>query len=245
MPKQRWAGRSVRGVGRWAAVLALLLSAEAARGQDDLALRYLQTGMTSYRAGKYSLAARDLRIARFLSLETPGRHLEIIARLAVAEDASATPSARDASLDRFLAVEARFPEYEAASLEPDVRQRFQALVLKRFPRERILAIPALAEELGLIPMTTSSRRPSPRATATPVPPAPTETRPAPPAAEAAAAARPRRRARPRRPRRRRARSGRRLRRARPRPGCQRPVRPARRRHLPARPKRRCHHRPGR
>ncbi|HVQ60706.1 MAG TPA: hypothetical protein VMS53_01340, partial [Burkholderiales bacterium] len=143
-------------------MLALVLCAGGARAQQEEKpeLRYLESGKANYSLGKYALAARDLRLARFMSLDVPARHLEIVARLAVAEDAAGAIAARDASLSHFLEVEALFPEYEAASLEPDVQQRFQALLLKRYSRDRILATPALAEELGLIPRTTSGRRPT-------------------------------------------------------------------------------------
>lgn len=187
MPKQRWPGRSARGAGRIAAALMLLLGG-VAKGQDDLDVRYLQSGTAAYRAGNYPLAVRDLRLARFLSLETPGRHLTILARLAVAEDAEAAASNRDATLERFVRVEARFPEYEAASLEPDVRQRFQSLLLGHIARDRILAVPELAAELGLIAARPTRARPLPTIAAfTPTPTGPPAT---PPAAQTATAARP-------------------------------------------------------
>jgi hypothetical protein len=131
------------------AVLLSCLVCDAARGQEELELKFRQAGMAAYGSGDYSLAARDFRVARFLSLQAPARHLEVLARLALAEDAAGTADVRDATLDRFFLVEARFPEYAGASLEPDVRSRFHSLLMKRIPRDRLLAIPPLAAELGL------------------------------------------------------------------------------------------------
>lgn len=165
-----------------AVALAVLLSClvcDAARGQEELELKFRQAGMAAYGSGNYSLAARDFRVARFLSLQAPARHLEILARLALAEDAAGTAASRDATLERFLLVEARFPEYTGASLEPDARSRFHSLLMKRIPRDRLLAVPPLAAELGLIPMIPTRQRPSPSpppATPTPTaPPEPTKT----------------------------------------------------------------------
>lgn len=141
----------------------LFLGARVAGAQDEPDRSFLEDGMASYQAGQYDSAIRDLRAARFLSLDRPRRHLEILARLAVAEDAAKRASERDATLRRFLEVEEQFPAYDAASLEPAVRQKFQALLLAGSGRDLVLAVPPLAAELGLIPRSAVPR------TATPIP----------------------------------------------------------------------------
>jgi hypothetical protein len=80
MPKQRGGGRSVRGVGRLSVVLALLLCGEAARAQQEESpeLRYLESGKANYSLGRYSLAIRDLRLARFMSLDSWSREAPAI-----------------------------------------------------------------------------------------------------------------------------------------------------------------------
>ena len=127
-----------------AAALGWLWICGAAAGQEDLALRFLASGTAAYRAGLYPLAARDLRVARFMSIENPARHLEVLARLAIAEDAGREIPARDATLERFYDVERRFGAFAASALEPDLRERFRQIAEGRIGRARILEVPTLA-----------------------------------------------------------------------------------------------------
>jgi len=123
---------------------------------------YRDAGRDAFHDGQYREAAKYLRLARFLSLEDPKLHLEILARLALAEDAAKTSDARDRTLDRFFEVESRFGAFESASLEPDVRQGFSALLQRRYSRPQILELPTLAAEIGLI-AARPTRPPTPTA----------------------------------------------------------------------------------
>ncbi len=119
-------GRSPHGAGRCAALL-LLVFATAVFAQDEQTI--VDSGMANYRAGQYAQAVRDLRIARFLTLDRPRRHLEILARLALAEDGAKLAKARDNTLERFLQVEDQFPEYD-----PGRSTRISGLALRRSSR---------------------------------------------------------------------------------------------------------------
>src|SRR5262249_25637737 len=121
-----------------------------ALAQQNLGASYRDAGRDAYRDKQYAQATKYLRLARFLSLDDPKLYLEVVARLAVAEDGAKAADARDRTLDRFYEVESRFGDYDAASLEPDVRQDFSALVQHRYSHEQLMDVPTLAAELGLI-----------------------------------------------------------------------------------------------
>src|SRR5262249_59965134 len=84
--------------------------------------------------------------------------------LALAEDAAGQKDARTATLQRFVSLQERYGGYDPSSLEPDLRSKFQALVLKEIRRDRLMQSPDLAYQFGL-----SSVKPPPRPTATPAP----------------------------------------------------------------------------
>ena len=125
---------------------------------------FFETGKNMYRAGKFTEAARYFRVVRFASLETPELQSEVLARLALAEEAAGQKDARTATLQRFVSLQERLGGYEPNSLEPDLRAKFQELVLREVRRERLTQSPELAYEFGL-----SNVKPPPRPTPTPVP----------------------------------------------------------------------------
>ena len=192
-----------------AAALVLVLSAGPSAAQDDPSLRFQQAAMAAFRAGNFAEAVQQLRAARFLTLDNPPRHLEVLARLALAEDAAKMTAARDGTLERFYEAERRLGAFAAASLEPDLRARFLALAEGHLGRQRIMDVPTLAAEFGFIPvrptrparaaaaippatptalataatetapMATQAPPPPPSATKPPEPPPPTRTAAAP------------------------------------------------------------------
>ncbi|MFY9550012.1 MAG: hypothetical protein WAU32_02580, partial [Thermoanaerobaculia bacterium] len=155
-------------------VFALAFGETSAFGQDPK--DFLEPGKQEYEQKRYANAVRDLRVVRFMTLSDPTLHLEVLARLALAEDGAGFKADLDKTLQRFLEVEERFGAYQASSLEPDLAAHFQALLLARHGRERIVQDPNLAAELGLIPrdrVTPQTITTAPPAPPTPTPPLPT------------------------------------------------------------------------
>ncbi len=154
--------RTLARAGLWALLILILGSPAGALAQQTPGAAYRDAGRDAFHDKQYREAAKYLRLARFLSLENPALHLEVLARLALAEDAAKTPVPRDRTLDRFYEVESRFGAFESASLEPDVRQDFSTLLQHRYTRPQLMQVPTLAAELGLI-AARPTRVPSPTA----------------------------------------------------------------------------------
>jgi hypothetical protein len=117
-----------------------------------------------YQAGRYVDAVRYFRVVRFGTLGDAARQSEVLARLALAEEAAGQKEAVTATLQRFVSMQERLGGFDATSLEPDLRAKFQALVFREIRRDRIAQNPELAYAFGL-----SSVKPPPRPTATPAP----------------------------------------------------------------------------
>jgi hypothetical protein len=117
------------------------------RAQDFYTQR-LDAGKSEFAAERYGEAADDFRIAAFGMLNDPVRLSEALVRLAVADEAAKRTDDLKATLDRFLEIERRFPSYQKASLEPDIRAKFKELLLAHFPETVIGGIPSLT---GLVP----------------------------------------------------------------------------------------------
>jgi len=137
-------------------------------------------------AGKAALLAHDgaeaadqLRIAAFGLLEAP-RHLsEALAWLTLAHHGLGHDADAAAVLDRFMDGERRNPAYQRSLLPPEVREVFEKLLLARFGRDSIAAIPSLAPLVGAAPPSAVSPAP-PKEALSPGPPRPTPAaRPAP------------------------------------------------------------------
>ncbi len=154
--------RALAAAGLWTILSLSLGSSGWALAQQNPGLFYRDAGRDAFREKQYREAAKYLRLGRFLSLENPTLYLEILARLALAEDAAKTPDARDRTLDRFFEVESRFGAFESASLEPDLRQDFSNLLQHRYTRPQLMQVPTLAAELGFI-AARPPRVPSPTA----------------------------------------------------------------------------------
>ena len=59
-------------------------------------------------------------------------YLEVLARLALAEDAAAQAAARDATLDRFRETERRYKAFRLESLDPDLREQVRGALRQAF-----------------------------------------------------------------------------------------------------------------
>jgi len=123
-----------------------------------------ETGKRMYRAGRYVDAVRAFRVVRFATMESPALQSEVLARLALAEDAAGQAEPRTATLQRFVSLQERLGGYDPDSLEPDLRARFKELVLREVRRERLAQNPDLAYAFGL-----TNVKPPPRPTPTSVP----------------------------------------------------------------------------
>ncbi len=160
-----------------AAVATSIILVASSNGQEDAGALAIERGKASYRAGRYLEAVNDFRIARFSSLADPVLYLEVLARLALAEDAAAQGAARDTTLDRFRDTERQYKAFRLESLDPELRDKFVALFVKRFGREQAMAIPTLAAALAAPGVPAAGRGTPTAAAARPraAPPAPTAT----------------------------------------------------------------------
>lgn len=143
----------------------------------------------AFQQKRFGEAINQFRVAAFGSLDEPTLLTECLVRLALSEAAAGKTSDADETLARFVDVEKRFGAYGRASLEPDIRNDFQALLKKRVAPATLAGVPSL---LVSEPLPKGSSPPKATAPATskapkaspPPPPPPT---PAPAAAASASA----------------------------------------------------------
>ncbi len=129
-------------------LLALLAAgpAFAATGssEEDFNQARLRSGQDLYGGKKYLEAIGQFRVAAFGYLDKPASLSECLVWLALAQTAAGKAADADATILRFLEVERRFPSYPQASLQPEIRTDFRALLLRRVPEATLLSIPSLA-----------------------------------------------------------------------------------------------------
>lgn len=173
-------------------LIAGVSSSAAARaaGPDDFNYQRMQEGRMAFQQKRFGEAINQFRVAAFGSLDEPTLLTECLVRLALSEAAAGKTADADETLTRFLDIEKRFGAYGRASLEPDIRNDFQALLKKRVPPATLAGVPSLLVSEPASASKSSpgkaaaSAAPPPSKAAKANPPAP----PAPPAASASAAA---------------------------------------------------------
>jgi len=121
----------------------VLLSATRSMNAADFYEGRLLTGQEEYRAGRYADSADNLRVASFGLLDRPARLSESLVWLALAQEKANRMPQSEATLERFVDVETRFPEYARLRLDPSMRREFSALLQKRVPRALLSSVPSL------------------------------------------------------------------------------------------------------
>jgi len=126
----------------------------------------LREGQTDYAKGRYSDAAAKLRVASFGLLGQPELLSEALARLALAENAAQRPADADAVLARFVETERQLGSYRPDRLGNTLAAEFRALLTRRVPRDRLMAIPSLAAVVEGRPLPAAPLTPRPTAAPT-------------------------------------------------------------------------------
>jgi tetratricopeptide (TPR) repeat protein len=114
-----------------------------AAGPDDFNYQRLQEGRMAFQQKRFGEAINQFRVAAFGALDEPTLLTECLVRLALAQAAAGKASDADETLARFVDVEKRFSAYARASLEPDIRTDFQALLKKRVAPATLAGVPSL------------------------------------------------------------------------------------------------------
>ncbi|HEX7422080.1 MAG TPA: hypothetical protein VF505_19520 [Thermoanaerobaculia bacterium] len=111
---------------------------------EDFYEQQLRLAKVDVAAGRQSQALDELRVAAFGFLDRPALLSEALVRVATLQNAMGRPADFMVTLNRFMEVERRFGSYSSAALEPELRSKFEALLLSSVPRNEILSLPALA-----------------------------------------------------------------------------------------------------
>jgi Tfp pilus assembly protein PilF len=117
---------------------------QATSPEEEFNRARLRSGQDLYEEKRYREAIDQFRVAAFGYLDRPAALSECLVRLALAQSAAGKPAEADVTLNRFMNLERRFPSYAQASLQPDIRSAFQALLSSRLPEAAIVAVPSLA-----------------------------------------------------------------------------------------------------
>jgi tetratricopeptide (TPR) repeat protein len=132
------------------AVILSAVAACAAAGvwaqttEEDFNRARLQSGQDLYEEKKYLEAIDQFRVAAFGYLDQPAMLSECLVRLTIAQLAAGKTADADATIQRFVEIERRFPSYPEPGLEPPIRTAFQSLLLRQVPQATLLSVPTLA-----------------------------------------------------------------------------------------------------
>ncbi|HEY4228528.1 MAG TPA: hypothetical protein VGO79_00080, partial [Thermoanaerobaculia bacterium] len=138
---RRWRRSLAVAVGLIAGVCSSAVA--RAPGPDDFNYQRLQEGRMAFQQKRFGEAINQFRVAAFGSLDEPTLLTECLVRLAVSQAAAGKTADADETLARFVDVEKRFGAYGRASLEPDIRNDFQALLKKRVAPATLAGVPSL------------------------------------------------------------------------------------------------------
>lgn len=121
-----------------------VVAAVAAAPTGDFNEARLQSGQSLYAEKRYLEAIDQFRVAAFGYLNQPGPLSNTLARLALAQTGAGRPADADATIQRFLEVQRRFPAYPPPGLDGAAQADFRALLLRRVPEATLLGFPSLA-----------------------------------------------------------------------------------------------------
>ena len=161
--------RKVRMKGYFRALLCAAILAMPAAAYDDFYARRLALGKQAFAEGKATEAAEELRVACFGMLEVPEALTDCTARLALAQSAAGRTAETDATLDRFLMLEARFGLFAKIDLEPKLKANFRDLVKKRKGVDLAMAVPTATPTPTPTPVAEPAPTPAPTVLPTLVP----------------------------------------------------------------------------
>ena len=125
-------------------VLLILAAVSSAFAADDFYEQQLRAAKSDFAANRVAQAADELRIAAFGFLDRPPLLQEALVRLAVAQESLGQTTERSRTIERFMAVEQRFPSYRSVQVEPQIRSTFEKLLSDQVPHATLLAMPGLA-----------------------------------------------------------------------------------------------------
>lgn len=133
----------------------------------------LKAGHDALTAQRYLEAAESLRIACFGLLDTPKVLTPCLAMLSLAQNGLGRTADVDTTLGRIVEVETRFAVYDPSALDPELRTKFESLIVQRVAKSTLLGIPTLARIGSPEPAKRPAAAPSPDPRA----PTPAPTRP--------------------------------------------------------------------
>jgi hypothetical protein len=125
-------------------VLIACLMAAPVFAADDFYEQQLRAGKADAQANRLAQAADELRIAAFGFLQQPALLQETLIRLAVVQNALGQTADATKTIDRFVDVEQRFPQYASVQVETPIKTKFEEMLAAQIPRPTLQAIPSLA-----------------------------------------------------------------------------------------------------
>lgn len=174
-----------------AAALALAIvatvgssTAPAGAAVDPFYSSLLLEGRMALSRRDFTNAVKDLRTASFGLLDEPAALAESLVLLAIAQGENGAEAGFRETFGRLLEVEQRFTVYDATTLDPAERKRFQDLARERIAAPVLASAPAFArwskaEEKPAKPARTGRRRDQSQAAKPADAPAPPPTTPQP------------------------------------------------------------------
>ncbi len=104
----------------------------------------LQSGQSLFADKRYLDSIDQFRVAAFGYLNQPGALSNTLARMVLAQVAAGRLADADATIQRFLEIQRRFPSYPPPGLDGAAEGDFRAVLLRRVPEATLLGLPSLA-----------------------------------------------------------------------------------------------------
>ena len=138
--------------------VVIMTWAATVRGADVFYDQRFEAGKAALASQRHLEAAEQLRIAAFGFLDEPKRLSETLAMLTIAHAALGRTAEVEIALQRFVEIEKQFGAYNGNALDPALRTRFEAILVRALPTATLAAIPTLASLLQPAPAPNSQRK---------------------------------------------------------------------------------------